>query len=181
MKNILITLFVISTLFIAGRNGKATTVYQWTDADGVVHFSDSAPPQDGTTETREINFGSFASTTSDQETLSIIEQANIMAEWNKQAMEQHLALKQMELEQQRLSQEIEFSQQDSLNRSREYDQSRPHYYVFPQAVNYRYREQWYNQPYHQQLYRPHVRKRPPASRSYPGPGQSRTRTGFVTR
>lgn len=177
MKNILITLLVIFSAGITSRNSTATTVYQWTDADGVVHFSDAAPPRDSTTDAREINFGSFESTSPTQDTLSIIEQANLMAEWNRQAMEQHLAREKMELEQQRLTHEIELDRQDT----QVYEQDRPHYYVFPQAVNYRYRQQWNNRPDHRRYSGSHARKILPASRSNPRPDRDRVRTGVATK
>ena len=181
MKSILITLFVFSSVAMASQNGVATTVYQWTDADGVVHFSDAAPTQDSTTETREINFDSFTSTTPDQGSLSIIEQANIMAEWRKQETERRLAMRRMQLEQQRLSQAIDLDRQESLDRRQEYFQDRPHYYVFPRAINYHYRNLWNNRPSYTQFSNSHYRDTRPQARKYSGPDQGVHGTGFATK
>jgi len=181
MKNILITVLIISSATIVARNGNTATVYQWTDNDGIVHFSDAAPPQDGVTDTREINFGSFENTNPGQETLSIIEQANIMAEWRKQDEVQRLALKQMQLEQQQLVQDIELDRQESMTRIHEYDQGSPHYFVFPQAINYRYQQQWYNRQGHRQFSGPRFHNTPPPSRQYIRQENGNNRGGFASR
>lgn len=181
MKNILFSAFIITAAIIAIRNGNTATVYQWTDNDGIVHFSDAAPTQDGITETREINFDSFENTSPGQQTLSIIEQANIMAEWRKQDEAQRLVLKQMQLEQQRLMQDIELDRQESLNRNPGYYPDQPHYFVFPQVVDYRYRERWYNRPGQQQFSGTRMHKTPPPSRQYTSQENGSTRGGFGPR
>ena len=82
-KSVLLSLIIISAAMVACRFVHATTVYQWTDRDGVVHFSDVAPAQDGATDTRKIKLNDFNATTPEQHTYSIIEQANIMAAWRR--------------------------------------------------------------------------------------------------
>lgn len=146
VKNVLLPLIIISASMFACRYGHATTVYQWTDTEGVVHFSDVAPAQNGATETRKINLSDFNKTTPARHTYSIIEQANIMAKWRKQAEAQWLARKRLDLEQQRLTEEIEANRQKNKDSSRDELQSLPYYYMFPRAVNYRYQERRYDRP-----------------------------------
>ena len=147
-KNVLLPLIIISTAMFACRYAHATTVYQWTDTDGVVHFSDVAPAQDGATETRKIKFNDFNNTTSARHTYSIIEQANIMAQWRKQADEQWLARKRLELEQQRLSEEIEANRLKNKHTDQDELQSLPYYYVSPRPVSYRYQERRYGRTWY---------------------------------
>ena len=147
MKNLLISVLLMTSAIIVSPDGNTATVYQWTDADGVVHFSDTAPPQDGATKTREIKFDNLDDAAPVDQTYSIIEQAKMMAEMRKQETEQLIALKQLELEQQALSQQVQGNQQENQTSVQEAYQSAPYFYFFPQLTRYRYPGQWHNRPH----------------------------------
>ena len=38
-------LFILTAVFLLASNAPAATIYIWTDADGVKHFSDQPPPE----------------------------------------------------------------------------------------------------------------------------------------
>lgn len=172
-KNLLLSLAIISTAMFACGHGNATTVYQWTDANGVVHFSDVAPHQNGVTETRTINFEDHKKSTPTPHTYSIIDQANIIAAWNKQADEQWLARKRLELDQQRLAEETEANRQENKIGNRNELQSLPYYYVFPSTVNYRYRERRYGYRLHRRFSGSRRRETPDVARRHNRTAQSR--------
>ena len=106
-----------------------------------VHFSDTAPPVDNSFETREIKFDNVVP---QPEKYSIIEQANIMAEWRKQETEQLIALKKLALEKERLNQEMELNQQYNQDSVQDGYQTGLHYYVLPGAVGYTSQRPWHN-------------------------------------
>ena len=135
MKTALISVIILVSV-VAIPAGNTATVFQWTDADGIVHFSDTAPAVDSSIETREIKFDSFDNGTSSPEKYSIIEQANIMAEWRRQETEQRLARKQLALEQERLDREMELNQQESQDNIQDYYRPGLNYYYLPRAIGY---------------------------------------------
>ena len=141
MKTALMSLIILSSI-VAIPDGNSATVYQWTDEDGIVHFSDTAPPADNSIETREIKFDSFDNGASHPEKYSIIEQANIMAEWRRQETEQRIALQKLALEKQRLNQEMELNRQNDQYTVQDGYQPGLHYYVFPGAIGYSTRRPW---------------------------------------
>ena len=134
MKRALISCLVLSATVFISQIAAAATVYQWTDADGVVHFSDEPPADSLTNATREINFDEFADTASSLEKYSIIEQADLMAEWRRQNSEDHQALKRLELEEKHMDQEMELNRLKAQQQLDENNRLRPHYFVFPQPL-----------------------------------------------
>jgi hypothetical protein len=146
IRNTLIPLFFISLTILANQNAIAGKVYQWTDEEGIVHFSD-IPPEDTTTiQTREINIDIYDDSNVDPEMYSIINQLDRMAERRRQVTEERLARKRLQLEEKRLAQVI--SRQNvtiSAPRYVPYTYS----YVYPQPYIYYQRRHFYNQPgYH---------------------------------
>jgi hypothetical protein len=131
MKNLLTAAFILSAIGVFHYDARADKVYQWTDAEGVVHFSDAPPADTATTGTREIHFDNWDSGNADRERYSIIEQADIMAGWRRQISEERLALKRLYLEDRRLAQEQELQRLETMTRLQEQDDHRPYYYVFP--------------------------------------------------
>lgn len=131
MKNTLIPLALLTAAALFSHPAVAGKAYQWTDTDGVVHFSD-APPADVTavTDAHEIDTGEYSSADSGKDRFSIIDQANIMQEWRRQSNADRLANKKLELEQQQLSQEMELNREQTKQRELEYLQPRP-LFVYP--------------------------------------------------
>lgn len=156
MKTTLISVVILASV-VAIPDGNAATVFQWTDEDGVVHFSDTAPAADSAIETHKIEFGSFDNPDSSPEKYSIIEQANIMAEWRRQETEQRLTRKQLALEQERLDREMELNQQRTQDNIRDYYRQGLNFYGLPGAVGYRTQRPWYNRQ---------NQRRDPGSRSH---------------
>jgi len=126
MKNTLIPLAFLTATALFSHPAVAGKAYQWTDTDGVVHFSD-APPADvsAVTDAHEIDTGEYTSTDSENNRYSIIDQANIMQEWRRQSNADRLAEKKLELEQQQLSQDQELNREQARQRELEYLQPRP--------------------------------------------------------
>jgi len=96
-------MLVVSLL--VNQDAMAAKIYQWTDEEGVVHFSDVSPGDNTTIEIQEINFISYATKDIDQDEYSIVNQLERMTEWRRQTEEERLARKQLQLEEQRLAQE----------------------------------------------------------------------------
>ena len=132
MKQTLTLCLMLSSAMFFNQNVTAAKVYQWTDADGVVHFSDVPPADSAVTATREILFDDFAENGSNQEKYSIIDQANVMAAWRRQLTEDRLAVKRLQLEEQHLAQELELKRLQAEQQLDGYSESYPHYFVFPQ-------------------------------------------------
>ena len=139
-----IYLLIAFFAFLFSPVAGATTVYQWTDEEGVVHFSDVPPDSAETEELREIPIASYESSTSDPDKYSIINQVERMETRRRQLAEERLAKKQLQLEEKRLAQ-----QQEAVTRSYEsYNSSsyRPYYiysgprhsYFSPRSIYYRH-------------------------------------------
>lgn len=96
---------ILAAALLAGQNAMATKVYQWTDNEGVVHFSDVPPKDDPSADIQEMEFVNFEDNGSDPDHYSISNQLQRMAEWRRQISEERLARKQLQLEEQRIAQE----------------------------------------------------------------------------
>ena len=90
----------------------AATVYQWTDEDGNINFSDVPPADSTVTETHEFIIKQAAVNNVDYEQYSIINQAELMAEWRRELVDERLAKKQLYLEEKRLRHELELSERE---------------------------------------------------------------------
>lgn len=99
----------VAAAFLLNQGVAAATVYQWTDAEGVVHFSDVAPDADTPVKIEEIEFAEYADPGTDPDKYSITSQLERMSEWRRQLTEERLAKKQLQLEALRLAQEKEAS------------------------------------------------------------------------
>jgi len=140
--NILAPLAIMTLTFLANQNAMAGKVYQWTDEEGVVHFSDVPPADATTTDMREINIDILVDENADPDEFSIINQADRMAERRRQTTEERLAVKRLQLEEQRLSNE---SRQRAIVISE--PRYEPYYsYGYSQPHIYYQRRQFYNQP-----------------------------------
>src|SRR3972149_3225630 len=103
--NIQITYLILGMALLASQDAMAAKIYQWTDEEGVVQYSDVPPGDNTSTEIKEINFNSYAANDIDPDEYSIVNQLERMAEWRRQTEEERLARKQLQLEEQRLAQE----------------------------------------------------------------------------
>ena len=128
---------VLTIGLFAGQNAAATTVYQWTDEDGVVHFSDIAPNDKISEGIEEIEFVDYENPAAEEDRYSISNQLERMTEWRRQVTEERLAQKQLQLEAKRLARERDASRYNNYSLG---DQSyyTPSYY-YPPTV-------WYSSP-----------------------------------
>jgi hypothetical protein len=55
-----LTPLMLATAFSFNQDVMAAKIYQWTDEEGVVQFSDVPPGDNTSTEIHEINFNSYA-------------------------------------------------------------------------------------------------------------------------
>lgn len=166
---------LLAAVFLPGWALAATTVFQWKDEDGNVHFSDTAPAGENTPDIREITFDDFDDKSEDRNQYSIIDQAEQMAEWHRQTTAEQLARKQLSLEEQRLNLEMESTRLNELYMEREYSRPLTSFYGFPGPYLYHQRRHDHYQPGNQR-FRPRFDRRPPA-RAVPG-AQSRPRGVF---
>jgi hypothetical protein len=114
MKNTLIPIVMLSLTFLASQSVAAAKVYQWTDEDGVVHFSDVRPGENVTNELREMDIYTDDDNNADPEMYSIINQADRMAERRRQITEERLAIKRLQLEERRMIRETENRRYDVI-------------------------------------------------------------------
>ena len=101
--------FLTILVLVAGQDAMAARVYQWTDEEGVTHFSDVPPANVENLDTREIDFVDYAENGTAADEFSIINQLERMTEWRRQTAEERLAKKQLQLEEQRVADERESS------------------------------------------------------------------------
>jgi len=115
IRNSLFSCFILPLVFLASQNATAGKVYQWTDEEGVVHYSDVLPAGDTTiTDTREINIDIYADDNVDPDRYSVINQADRMAERRRKVTEERLAKKRLQLEEKRLALAQEQIQQNEV-------------------------------------------------------------------
>jgi len=127
---------LLAVLVLSGQDAMAAKVYQWTDGEGVVHFSDTPPEDSTSTEIKEIEFVDYAMRDTDPDEYSIINQLKRLAEWRKQVEEERIARKQLQLEAKRLAQEKNsYRLYDSISSPSyympSYSYSYPAYYPYP--------------------------------------------------
>ncbi len=112
----MIFLFILSLACLGSQNALAGIVYQWTDEAGNVNFSDVPPDESVVTETRNISINEHSPDNVDFEKYSIINQAELMAEWRRQLTEERLEKKRLQLEEKRLAYEMELNSQNEPRR-----------------------------------------------------------------
>lgn len=110
----MISLFILVLGSLGYQSILAGTVYQWTDEAGNINFSDVPPADLSTTETHEFVIEQAPDSNVNYEQYSIINQAELMAEWRRQLTDERLAKKQLYLEEKRLRQELELSERDEI-------------------------------------------------------------------
>jgi hypothetical protein len=125
---------MLTMLLLASQDVMATKVFQWTDEEGVVHFSDTPPAGNQSPEVEELNFVDYTDEETVTDEYSIVNQLERMTEWRRQTTEERLAKKKLELEEKRLAQEQERDayQLNSVS-PREYYQP-AYYYPYPMYV-----------------------------------------------
>lgn len=121
---------LLSLTLFAWQHAGATTVYQWTDEEGVVHFSDVPPLDVDSRETQEIDFVDYVDNRETADEYSIINQLERMTEWRKQLSEERMAKKQLQLEEQRLAEERQSYRYNPGTTSAVYPSSS---YIYPYA------------------------------------------------
>ncbi len=120
----------------------AATVYQWTDAEGVVHFSDVPPADQTITEAQELEYPVYAETIANPEDYSIINQLETMTEWRRQITEERLAQRELELEAKRIANEKHANRYNVIEQGlyyrpqQVYYPSYPVYYPYPHHGGY---------------------------------------------
>lgn len=100
------TYLMLGMVLLVSQDAMAAKIYQWTDEEGVVHFSDVPPSDNASIEIQEINFVNYAANESNPDEYSIVNQLERMSEWRRRTEEERLARKQLQLEEKRLAQEM---------------------------------------------------------------------------
>lgn len=100
-----ISCLTLAATIMASHQAPAATVYQWTDEEGTVHFSDAPPKDNPAVEIQELDYPAYTSSVAVQDEYSIFNQLERMTEWRKQAQDERMARKKLELEEKRLAQE----------------------------------------------------------------------------
>ena len=143
INNTLFPLIIISLTFLVNQNAIAGKVYQWTDEEGLMHFSDIAPVDQTPVEIQEIDLVSYTESDAYTDEYSIVNQLDRMSERRRQNTEERLAIKRLQLEEQRLAQEKESRRYDVISTS----QYIPFTYSYAYSQPYYYRRRtFYNQP-----------------------------------
>lgn len=77
------TLFLVFSL--SSLEVQADKVYQWTDEDGVVQFSDVPPAGTDSAGVNEINLVNFSNSNRNSDQYSIMNQLETMTQWRREA------------------------------------------------------------------------------------------------
>ncbi|MGH8119962.1 MAG: DUF4124 domain-containing protein [Gammaproteobacteria bacterium] len=139
------TCLMLALALLASQEALAVKVYQWTDEEGVVHYSDTPPPEDAVAEISEIELFDTAGSTADPDEYSIVNQLERMTAWRRQAEEDRRAWKQLQLEEERLALEQKsYQPPDEASTDTYYPVAYyPYSYYpnsyYPRAFNYSYR------------------------------------------
>ena len=149
----MICLCILSLACLGSQNALAGIVYQWIDEAGQVNFSDVPPDESVVTEMRDISVNEHRPDNVDFEKYSIINQAELMAEWRRQLTEERLEKKRLRLEEKRLAYEMELNSQNEDIIDQAYIP-----YVYPYLPN-RYRRH-HGHGLKTGLHRPHIQQRP---------------------
>ncbi len=88
---------ITTGLLCLSQNSLAEKIYQWTDTEGVVHFSDIAPTDGSNTDVAEINIVKYANSEQDPDQYSIINQLELMAGWSRATEDEQRSKRQMDL------------------------------------------------------------------------------------
>lgn len=124
----LATLLTLAMILLATQGVMAATVYQWTDEEGVVHFSDIAPNDDTTVKVDKIQFVDFTENNAETDKFSIINQLDRMTERRKQVTEERMSKKRLQLEAERLAKENDAYESYDKSGDQEYH---PEIYYYP--------------------------------------------------
>ena len=130
-----LTPLILVTTLLANQGAVAAKIYQWTDAEGVVQFSDISPLDNAPTEIQEINITSYAVSSDESDEYSIVNQLEWMATWRRQREEEYLARRQIQLEEMRLAQERNSYQLIEIPSTQVYYPS-AYYYAYPGNFSY---------------------------------------------
>jgi len=150
----MIFLFILSLACFGSQNALAGIVYQWTDEAGNVNFSDVPPTDLAVTEVRDISINEYSQDNIDFEKYSIINQAELMAEWRRQITEERMEKKRLLLEEKRLAYEMELNNQNETYIHQAYI---PYVYPYYPSLPNRYRR---NHGHKTGLHRSHIQHRP---------------------
>ena len=124
---------MLTLALLASQQAMALKVYQWTDEEGVVHYSDTPPPGEAPSAINEIEMVNMTGNGAASDEYSIVNQLERMIAWRRQAEEDQRAWKQLELEEERLALEREASRQAAAVIST--DTYYPYSY-YPRAYSY---------------------------------------------
>ena len=84
INNTLFPLIIIFLTFLVNQNAIAGKVYQWTDEEGLMHFSDIAPVDQTPVEIQEIDLVSYTESDAYTDEYSIVNQLDRMSERRRQ-------------------------------------------------------------------------------------------------
>ena len=134
------TCLLLALALLASQQAVAVTVYQWTDEEGVVHYSDTPPSdEEVTSEVNDFVLFDYEGDEVVGDEYSIVNQLERMTEWRRQAEEDRRAWRQLQLEEERLAQEQQYFQpvaEVSTDSYLPYNYYPSSYY--PRAYNHRF-------------------------------------------
>lgn len=135
-----ISCLTLAAALLAGQNVMAAKIYQWTDEEGTVHFSDTPPKGDASREIQEMEYPAYAASETGNDEYSILNQLERMTEWRRQTEDERMARKQLQLEEKRLVQEQHANRYHNLPAS---TYTRPIYY-YPYSGYFSGFSKWHN-------------------------------------
>jgi hypothetical protein len=131
---------MLTMAMLVSQNAMALKVFQWTDEEGVVHYSDTPPQENNAVpDINEFEVVDYTGNNADSDKYSIINQLETMTEWRRQAEADQRAWKQLELEEERLAQEQEAAEavaETSTDDTYYLPGYFPRAYYHPYPVNY---------------------------------------------
>lgn len=119
----------LAAALLASQNALSATVYQWTDEEGIVHFSDVPPKGNEPLEIQEMEYVTYARSDAGNDEYSIMNQLERMSEWRRQTEDERMARKQLQLEEKRLAQD---------SHTNRYNNNLPSRTTYSQPVYYPY-------------------------------------------
>ena len=130
----------LAAALLASQNALPATVYQWTDEEGIVHFSDKPPKSNENLDIQEMEYLTNTRNDAGSDEYSIMNQLERMSEWRRQTEDERMARKQLQLEEKRLAQEQHANRYNNLPSRTTYSQ--PLYY--PSAGYFSGHNKWQN-------------------------------------
>ena len=125
------TCLMLALALLASPAAMAAKVFQWTDEEGVMHFSDTPPQNDASSDISEFELANYDGENADSDKYSIVNQLEQMTAWRRQTEEDQRALKKLQLEEERLALEERQSTQSVSDSNTNTYYPQVSYYPYP--------------------------------------------------